>query len=96
MEYDCLVNRLENLMGDLGLNNSGLGESDLRRRVLLLETICDLRAAYCSFCNKILLRGPSGVTDAFAIKVDKYNNKMYQCALCAAAATASTANKLRT
>jgi hypothetical protein len=96
MEYDCLVNRLENLMGDLGLNKSGLGEADLRRRVLLLETICDLRAAYCSFCNKILLRGPSGVTDAFAIKVDKYNNKMYQCALCAAATAAATANKLRT
>ena len=75
-------------MDDLGLNKPGLGESDLRRRILLLETICDLRAAYCSFCNKILLRGPAGVTDAVAVNVDKHNNKMYRCALCASAATA--------
>ena len=88
MEYNCLVNRLENLMDDLGLNNPGLGETEMRRRILLLETICDLRAAYCSFCNKILLRGPGGVTDASAVKVDNYNNKMYQCTLCAAASVA--------
>ena len=76
-------------MDDLGLNKPGLGESDLRRRILLLETICDLRAAYCSFCNKILLRGPAGVTDAVAVNVDKHNNKMYRCSLCAHAATAT-------
>jgi hypothetical protein len=96
MEYDCLVNRLENLMDDLGLNKPGLGESDLRRRILLLETICDLRAAYCSFCNKILLRGPAGVTDAVAVNVDKHNNKMYRCMLCTSAAATATATATAT
>lgn len=88
MEYDCLVNRLENLMEEMGLNNAalfGAKEGLMRRRILLLETICDLRAAYCSFCNKILLRGSAGVTDAVAVAVDKHNNKMYRCSLCASA-----------
>jgi hypothetical protein len=83
MEYDCLVNRLENLITDLGLNKPDLGDVDARRRILLLEIICDLRAAYCSFCNKILLRQWLGVTDAVPVSVDKYKNKMYQCTLCA-------------
>ena len=72
-------------MEEMGLNNTGLAESLMRRRILLLETICDLRAAYCSFCNKILLRGPAGITDAVSVNVDKHNNKMYRCALCASA-----------
>lgn len=76
-------------MDDLDLNKPGLGEIDLRRRILLLETICDLRAAYCSFCNKILLRGSSGVTDAVVVNVDRHKNKMYRCMLCASAATAT-------
>jgi len=86
MEYDFLVNRLEDLIMDLGLNESGLCEVDMRRRVLQLETICDLRAAYCSFCNKILQRQWLGVTDAVPVAVDKHNNKMYKCSLCVAAA----------
>jgi uncharacterized protein with PIN domain len=78
MDYDCLVNRLDRLIDEVGLTE--------RQRLLLIEAISDLRASYCSFCNKILMRSSSGITDAVPVSVDKYNNnKMYKCSLCAAA-----------
>lgn len=57
---------------------------DSEKRVIL-EAISDLRAAYCSFCNKALLRDKS---DAEIAGSDEYKNKRWKCSLCS-----STRNK---
>jgi uncharacterized protein with PIN domain len=55
--------------------------SDSEKRVLL-EAISDLRAAYCSFCNKALCRDSAGKLDAEVSGTDEYKNKKWRCILC--------------
>jgi len=48
----------------------------------MLQAISDLRAAYCSTCNKILCRTGISVLDAKVDGVDEFKNKKYVCMLC--------------
>jgi len=83
MEYDCLAEKLWLLVIELGLNTAELGLSQMRQKMLLVAAISDLRAAYCSFCNKQLVRKEAGQIDATIFGTDHLNNKMYQCNICA-------------
>ena len=55
---------------------------DELERLTMLQTISDLRAAYCSTCNKILCRTGVSVLDAKVDGMDEFKNKKYVCMLC--------------
>ena len=69
MESNCVADKLATLLTTLPLNEN-------QKRVLL-EAISDLRAAYCSFCNRSLKIDmyESGI-------IDVYKNKLLKCDLC--------------
>jgi len=46
-------------------------------RLVMLEAISDLRAAYCSFCNKSLSQDTYIVAGS-----DDYNNRLLKCSIC--------------
>jgi len=71
---DVVADRVSYLVKTIGLLNS-------EKRVLL-EAISDLRAAYCSFCNKALSRDSVGKIDANISGNDEYGNKKLKCNLC--------------
>ena len=71
---EVLVDKVDDL-----LNRLNLEELD---RLVLLQTISDLRAAYCSFCNKILCRDDKGKVDAVSVGQDEYKNRLYKCNIC--------------
>lgn len=50
-------------------------------RFVLLEAISDLRAAYCSSCNKSI-RIVDGRLDADVVGQDDFKNKKYWCHYC--------------
>ena len=50
-------------------------------RLVLLEAISDLRAGYCSTCNKSI-RMVDGRLDADVVGMDEFKNKRYECHYC--------------
>lgn len=72
---EVLADRVTALLKDLKLGD--------RDHNTMLEAISDLRAAYCSTCNKILCRTGVSVLDAKVDGQDEFKNKKYVCMLCA-------------
>jgi len=70
MEANCVADKLTDLLKTLQM-------SATEKRVIL-EAISDLRAAYCSFCNRILKAGIIVETQ----DKDAYNNDRQKCELC--------------
>jgi len=69
MEPNCVADKLTTLLTTLRLDTS--------QKRILLEAISDLRAAYCSFCNRSLK------TETFDSEAtDAYKNKLLKCDLC--------------
>ena len=66
---EVVADRLTNLLKAGSFNNLD--------RLVLLESISDLRAAYCSFCNKSLLRDKYTV-----VGIDEYKNSLLKCSCC--------------
>lgn len=71
---EVLVDRVNALYKKINL--------DEVEKLVFLETISDLRAAYCSFCNKILCRDPMGKVDAESVGKDEYKNRIFKCQIC--------------
>jgi hypothetical protein len=71
---DVLADRVTILLKKLPFDELG--------RLTMLQTISDLRAAYCSTCNKILCRTGTSVLDAKVDGADEFKNKKYACMLC--------------
>jgi hypothetical protein len=70
MEANCVADKLTDLLNTLQM-------SAIEKRVIL-EAISDLRAAYCSFCNRMLKTGDIVETQ----DKDAYNNDRQKCELC--------------
>jgi len=51
-------------------------------RITMLEAISDLRAAFCSFCNKTLYRSSTGAIDATEVGRDTLKNRIFKCTIC--------------
>jgi len=62
-------------------------ELDALDKRVVLEALSDLRAAYCSFCNKSLHRDSAGKLDATEDSSDEYKNRRWKCNLCSSART---------
>ena len=71
---DVLADRVATLLKELKLGD--------RDNNTMLQAISDLRAAYCSTCNKILCRTGVSVLDAKVDGQDEFKNKKYICMLC--------------
>ena len=71
---EVLADRVTTLLNKLNLDELG--------HLTMLQTISDLRAAYCSTCNKILCRTGISVLDAKVDGQDEFKNKKYVCMLC--------------
>lgn len=70
MEANCVADKLANLLKSMSMN-----ETDKR---IILEAISDLRAAFCSFCNRMLKTEDIVETQ----DKDAYNNDRLKCELC--------------
>lgn len=70
MEANCVADKLANLLKSMPIN-----ETDKR---VILEAISDLRAAFCSFCNRMLKTEDIVETQ----DKDAYNNDRLKCELC--------------
>ena len=70
MEAKCVADKLANLLKSMSMN-----ETDKR---IILEAISDLRAAFCSFCNRMLKTEDIVETQ----DKDAYNNDRLKCELC--------------
>jgi hypothetical protein len=70
MEANCVADKLTYLLNTLPM-------SATEKRVIL-EAISDLRAAFCSFCNRMLKTGDIVETQ----DKDAYNNDRQKCDLC--------------
>lgn len=71
---EVVADRLAVLLKTVGLD-------DLDKRVIM-EAVSDLRAAYCSLCNKSLHRDSAGKLVATEDSTDEYKNKRWKCNLC--------------
>jgi len=69
MEPNCVADKLTTLLTTLRLDES-------QKRVLL-EAISDLRAAYCSYCNRTLIS-----TTYIEAGTDIHKNKLLKCDMC--------------
>jgi len=69
MEPNCIADKLMILLTTLSLDKS--------QQRILLEAISDLRTAYCSFCNRILIS-----TAYIEADTDSHKNKLLKCDLC--------------
>lgn len=65
-----MADKLANLLKSMSMN-----ETDKR---IILEAISDLRAAFCSFCNRMLKTEDIVETQ----DKDAYNNDRLKCELC--------------
>ena len=74
MDYQCVANRLTDMLSKGSYTASQIN--------LIMEAISDLRAAYCSFCNKALYRNEKGIIDATVCEQDTFRNKIYKCKMC--------------
>jgi len=74
MSSICVAEKMTILLDTLAL--------EPEQRVTMLEAISDLRAAFCSFCNKTLYRGGSGTIDATEVGRDTLKNRIFKCSVC--------------
>lgn len=82
-DFDCLAEKLWLLVEEIGLSKEGLTDDQRRQKLVLIAAISDLRAAYCSFCNKLLVRTATNTIDAKVFGQDRFKNKMWMCNICA-------------
>jgi hypothetical protein len=75
MDYKCIASKLIDMLSKGGYTHEQLN--------VIMQAISDLRAAYCSFCNKALCRDKKGIIlDATVCDKDTFRNKIYKCNLC--------------
>jgi hypothetical protein len=74
MSSICVAEKMTVLLDTLAL--------EAEQRVTMLEAISDLRAAFCSFCNKTLYRGNSATIDAIEVGRDTLKNRIFKCSVC--------------
>ena len=74
MSAICVAEKLTVLLNRLPL--------EPLERITMLEAISDLRAAFCSFCNKTLFRSSTGAIDASEVGRDVLKNRIFKCTMC--------------
>jgi hypothetical protein len=74
MSAICVAEKMTILLDTLAL--------EPQQRITMLEAISDLRAAFCSFCNKTLYKGVSGAIDATEVGRDVLKNRIFKCTVC--------------
>jgi len=83
MEPLCVADKLAILIDTL--------QMDDEQRRTHLEAISDLRAAFCSYCNRMLHIQPSEALTKTG--KDNFKNDMYKCHLCIQVASKQPTNE---